>query len=146
MANKGIIYGKDIRDKSIPNEKLRDTYTIYGDLTSEPLILTLQDLNIVLQWEYVTATTARLGIRTITGNDTIAINRFTKYDTSSYEGNAQDAYSITETLDYLIDNLIYTNSNDVSQIELAKGEAWYHIKYFISNGGTNARIRITKQY
>lgn len=142
----GIIKGKDIIDKDVENIKLKDIYTIQGDLTQEPLILTLEDLNIVLQWEFVTSTTAKLGIKTITGTDNISINRFTKYDTSSYEGNAQNAYAITETLDYLIDNLIYTNSNDVSQIELAKGEVWYHIKYFISDGGVNARVRVTKQY
>lgn len=142
----GIFDGKDVKDRSIPNEKLRDTYTIHGDLTVEPVVLTLNDLNVILQWEYVNTTIARLGIRTVTGTDNVAINRFTKFDTSSYEGNAQNAYAISETLDYLIDGTVYTNSNDVSQIELAKGEVWYHIKYFISDGGTNTRVRVTKQY
>lgn len=142
----GIIKGKDIVDKSVGNEKLKDVYTVHGDITLEPITLTFEDLNIILQWEYVDAATAKLGIRTISGNDTIAINRFTKYNTNTYEGNAQNAYAINETFDYLIDSAIYTNSNDVSQIELAKGEVWYHIKYFISDGGVNARIRVTKQY
>lgn len=142
----GIVKGKDIVDNSIENIKLKDIYTLYGDLTVEPLVLTLPDLNIIFQWEYVNTTTARLGFRTISGNDTISVNRFTKFNDASFEGTAQNAYAITETLNYIIDDTIYTSSNDVSQIEVAKGEVWYHLKYFISDGGKSARVRITKQY
>lgn len=144
----GIIKGKDIIDSSIGNEKLRDVYTVHGDLTQTFIMIEFADLNCrfyltQLQGSnnYVTAS-----LQAISGLSTVSVNRRTKFDTNSYEGTAQQDLILKDNNSTVIDNPVYIESNDVSQVELVQGEKWYHIKYFISNGGTNARVRVTKQY
>lgn len=161
----GLLDGKQIREESIPATKLEvvgigttflsdngtyknispNSYTVYGDLTVDILSVTIEELNIIISIEYQSSTTARLGIRSISGNQIISVNRVTKYDTSSYEGYVNNALSVNENVSYVIDGLIYTNSDDRTEIEFADNNIWYTIKYFISNNGTNARMNIIKQ-
>lgn len=141
----GVIEGKDIKDRTIESIKFKDIYTVNGDITQNNIDIELTELNIILTIEYITSSTARLGIRTISGTQNMSINRLTKYDSNSYEGVVNDSFTVTEDINYSIDNLIYTNSNDITRVEIANGNIWYLIKYFISNGGVNTRIRITKQ-
>lgn len=162
----GLFDGEQIMEESIPATKLQvvgvgttflsddgtyktisgSSYSIQGDITGgNSISVTIPELNMILYIEPVSSSTARLGVRTISGTSTISVNRFTKYDTSSYEGYVNDSLSINETISYVIDGLVYINSNDRTEIEFASGEIWYCVKYFISNGGANVRIKVTKQ-
>lgn len=141
----GVIKGKDIIDKDVGNDKLRDQYTIRQDLTQGNLEVTIEDLNLILILEYRTTETARLGMRTITGSQSYSINRSTIYDIVSPEGYVNDNLTLTETVIYTVDDTVYTNSKDITEIEISSGDVWYLVKYFCTRNGVGGKMRIEKQ-
>lgn len=142
----GIQKGKDIIDGTISNDKLRDVKLHTGNLNESDLEIPIEDLNIQLVLQRIGTSTAQLGISSISGTSVVSVNRISFYDTSSIEGYTNNALTCTDVISYVIDGLVYTNSNDISRIEFSQDDKWYQVKYFCSNNGTNAKVLIVKQY
>lgn len=70
---------------------------------------------------------------------TVDMRRNSIYGATALEGQVWDRELIGQN-QLVVDDTIYTSSNDGGFLWIATDAHWYVVNYFISNGGVNARI------
>lgn len=142
-ANQTNITNLTTRVSNLEGSALTLNYATGNLQTDETLSCPVGNTGITAVLTRVSTSTARMELMGPVMGFGVYVKRLSVYDSTSLEGQNWDGEYL-DSSGLLIDDTVYTNTNDISTVQISAGNSWYKLSYFCSNGGRNSRITVVK--